>query len=202
MTRSQTSRCGRFARIATIVLAAGALTTVGACRKERERLDSETDRVGERHHERELGREADRSAREDERAQREAADTQRDLDRREGEVTDTTATADAEFTHERALRSDALRSELFVLATQPMLIASIASGKGITDRSQADINDKLNAFQTKLDEANTSIQGIQTADAETFKERDKEASKHIKEANKARDEAWKALDKADVVEPS
>lgn len=104
--------------------------------------------------------------------------------------------AETEFLMRRDLRFQTLRAVHSVIGTQPMLISTMATSFLLTDQGRADINNKLTAFQQRLDEAANQIQGLQNADAYQWEERDDEATDAMQRLEDARQAAWKALDDA------
>lgn len=110
--------------------------------------------------------------------------------------------AESEFERTRALRIAVLRAEYEVIATQPMLISTMAKNFRLTDASRGEINEKLSVFQMRLDEAANFLLGLERADAEVWKERERAATKAMERLEEARKNAWDALDDAPKVDPS
>jgi hypothetical protein len=100
------------------------------------------------------------------------------------------------FTEKKRIRIAALRGEHSVIATQVRLISTLTEHSRLTDAGRADINNKLSAFQTRLDEANNHIEGLSGAGADVWEQRDDAVRDVMKALESARKAAWRALDDA------
>lgn len=108
--------------------------------------------------------------------------------------------ANADFEAKRDIRVRTLRAQLAVIATQPKVISTLAANFPITDAGRSDVNEKLTKFQMRLDEASNLVQGLQTVDASTFKDRDDAINDAMDKLDDARKDAWKALKDAPKAE--
>jgi hypothetical protein len=102
----------------------------------------------------------------------------------------------ADFERNRDARVTTLRVQRDLTASQTIVISALAAGLPLTGAGKADVNEKLQVLQTRLDDAGNAIQDLKTATADDFKAKDKYASDVIHRLNEARDAAWKALDEA------
>ena len=107
-----------------------------------------------------------------------------------------------EFQQQRAERTAALRSLHQVIGAQPNMIQTFAGMMPFTDRAQAELNDRMQTFQMRLDEAGNAIEALDGAEAASFDERDAAARDAIDQLEEARDAAWEALNDGDRIEPS
>ncbi|HEY5924873.1 MAG TPA: hypothetical protein VIV11_24500 [Kofleriaceae bacterium] len=105
------------------------------------------------------------------------------------------------FTEKKRIRIAALRGEHSVIATQVKLISTMSEYFPITDAGRADINNKLSAFQVKLDEATNQIEGLAGAAADRFGERDDAVQDAMDALETARKSAWRALQDAPRIHP-
>jgi len=112
------------------------------------------------------------------------------------------ATAARDFEQRRQLRVQELRAVHGVIASQPMLINMIAGQTPLTDRARADVAEKMQVFQMRVDEAGNAIQALQGVDAASFEARDDAAAKAMDRLRDARADAWEALDKGDRIDVS
>lgn len=112
------------------------------------------------------------------------------------------AAAEARFEMQRDQRIAGLRAVHGVLASQPMLINTIAGTVPLTTGARAELGEDMQMFQMRLDEAGNAIEQLQMATAENFDERDDAAEDAMDRLKEARDEAWEALNEGDRVEPS
>jgi hypothetical protein len=101
-----------------------------------------------------------------------------------------------QFTENKRIRIAALRGQHSVIATQLMLISTLTEYSRITDASRADINNKLSAFQMRLDEAKNQIEGLAGATADGWKQRDDAVRDAMNTLESARKAAWNALEDA------
>lgn len=109
-----------------------------------------------------------------------------------GDLADATATFEAR----RDVRIAALRAMHQVIATQPELISNLAQSLDLTDKGRADVNEKLQVFQMRLDETGNLIQSMKQVDAQEFKDRNDATADAMNRLEDARKDAWKALDDA------
>jgi hypothetical protein len=101
--------------------------------------------------------------------------------------------ATTEFERTKAERIQILRAQHEVIATQPKLIATMATNFPLTDAGRADVNERLTMFQRRLDEAADLIQGLEHVDATGWTERDEDVIAAMKRLEDARKDAWEAL---------
>ncbi len=129
---------------------------------------------------------------------REIAEQSKDVAEQTGEL----KTAEADFAVRRGARAAQLRAVHGVVASQPMLINSISSITALTDKARADVAEKMQVFQMRIDEAGNAIEALQSADADGFENRNDAAANAMDRLEDARDNAWEALTDADHIEPS
>lgn len=137
--------------------------------------------------------------------EREANETKPELVKKSVDVLEEAAeltAAQQEFERRKTVRIQAVRAQHEVIATQPMLIATMSKSFRITDAARAEINEKLSVFQMRLDEAANLIQGLHNANADVWEERDDQARDAMKRLEDAREDAWDALDDAPTVDRS
>jgi hypothetical protein len=103
------------------------------------------------------------------------------------------AAAENDFEMKRQIRVDVLRAEHALVAAQPVLISSLATQTALTEAGRADVNEKLQILMMRLDETGNAITGLQTVDAQSWKDRDDEASRAMSRLDDARDAAFNAL---------
>lgn len=111
-------------------------------------------------------------------------------------------TAAADFEYRRRLRYDALQSIYKISAIQPMMIHTFASLTPLTVPARNDLNEKMQLFQMRLDEAANTIEAVGSADENMFEERDDAAKDALDRLEDARDDAWEALREGDRIEPA
>ena len=111
-------------------------------------------------------------------------------------------TAENDFAIRRADRISQLRSVHSVVASQPMLINTLAGSTALTDKARADLAEKMQVFQMRLDEAGNAIETLQTAEADGFETRNDAAAKAMERLEDAREDAWEALNDGDRIEAS
>jgi hypothetical protein len=104
------------------------------------------------------------------------------------------AKAEAEFQSRKTLRIQVLRGEHSVIATQPLVIGTMATNLTLTDAGRALVNEKLTAFKSALTETDNLIEGLERVDADTWTERQDEATEAMTRLDDVRDAAWHALD--------
>jgi hypothetical protein len=144
----------------------------------------------------ESARRADRAAEEvlAERAQvKEAATTAPD---KVGVESKQLSAAAQQFTESKRIRIAALRGEHSVIATQVRLISTLSEYSRMTDSGRADINNKLSAFQMRLDEAKNQIEGLAGAPVDAWEQRDDAVREAMNALETARKAAWRSLDDA------
>jgi hypothetical protein len=100
------------------------------------------------------------------------------------------------FIERKRIRIAALRGEHSVIATQLMLISTMSEYFPLTDAGRADINNKLSAFQMRLDEATNHIEGLDGTAADHWQERDDAVRDVMTKLESARKAAWRALQDA------
>jgi hypothetical protein len=110
--------------------------------------------------------------------------------------------ADYEFDLRRRDRVEQLRLVHGVVSTQPLLINTLSNTVALTDKARANLAEKMQKFQMRLDEAGNAIEVLQTVDENKFEDRNDEASKAMERLKNARDAAWEALNDGDRIQPS
>ena len=126
------------------------------------------------------------------------ADNSKEVAEQAGEL----KTAEADFAVRRGNRVAQLRSVHSVVASQPMLINTLAGVTALTDKARADLSEKMQIFQMRVDEAGNTIEMLQTTDANGFEDRNDAASKAMDRLEDAREDAWEALNDGDRIEAS
>jgi len=106
------------------------------------------------------------------------------------------ADAEHEFQYAKMIRIQTLRGIHAVIASQPMLINSFAMSLPIVESDRAVINEKMQIFQMRLDEAGNQIETLNGISAESWEQRHDDVNKAMDRLNDARKDAWKALDDA------
>lgn len=110
------------------------------------------------------------------------------------------AKAASDFEQRRQLRVQELRAVHAVIASQPQLINLLAGPTPLTDRARADVSEKMQVLQMRLDEAGNAIQALQGVTAEEFEDRNDETAKAIERLQDAREDAWNALRDGDRID--
>jgi hypothetical protein len=146
----------------------------------------------------ESARRADRAAQDLAEAREQAIDEGPALAKPQTVVTEAgkLAKAEAEFRARKALRIQVLRGEHSVIATQRLVIGTMATGFTLTDAGRADVNERLTAFKTSLGETQNLIDGLERVDADAWTERQDEATEAMTHLDDVRDAAWHTLDDA------
>lgn len=103
------------------------------------------------------------------------------------------ATASANFEAQREVRVQALQAELGVTKLQPMMINAIADNFPLTADSRADVTDKLQKLQMRLDEATNQVKALEHASSDTFKDADDATRETFDKLHDARKDAWDAV---------
>lgn len=102
----------------------------------------------------------------------------------------------ADFAARRQSRFRALDAQLQVIATQPMLINTMANVLPLTEAGRAHVTAKLQVLQMRFDEAKNQVALVRACSAERCKDADDKAADALKKLDDARKDAWDALDKA------
>jgi len=123
------------------------------------------------------------------------SDEARDVNEKAVEV----ANAAEEFAQRRQLRITELRSVHGVIASQPMLITALTSMTPLADRARADVNEKMQVFQMRLDETGNAIEALQGVGPADWEARHEEAEQTRDRLEDARDAAWEALTDGDRI---
>jgi hypothetical protein len=110
--------------------------------------------------------------------------------------------AHADFAESRLTRLDVLRVQHQIIASLPPLLGGLASIAPLTETGRADVNEKLQVLQMRLDETGNQIQELSQTDADGFRAKDDAVSGAMKRLEEARDAAFKALDDAPRVDRS
>jgi hypothetical protein len=87
----------------------------------------------------------------------------------------------------------ALQAELGVTKLQPMMINAIADNFPLTADSRADVTDKLQKLQMRLDEATNQVKALEHASSDTFKDADDATRDTFDKLHDARKDAWDAV---------
>jgi gas vesicle protein len=110
--------------------------------------------------------------------------------------------AEGDFSVLRRDRATQLRTVHAVIASQPMLINALSGVTALTDKARANLAEKMQTFQMRVDEAGNAIEAIQAADAAGFEDKNDAAAKATDRLKDARDDAWEALNDGDRIEAS
>ncbi len=100
------------------------------------------------------------------------------------------------FAARRQNRYRALDAQLQVIATQPLLINTMAKVLPLTEAGRALVTTKLQALQMRFDEAKNQVALVRTCSTEQCKDADDRATDAMNRLDAARKDAWDALDKA------
>jgi len=111
-------------------------------------------------------------------------------------------TAEVDFTVQRGNRAASLRAVHRVVASQPMLINTLAGVTALTDNSRSDLAEKMQILQMRVYEAGNTIEALQSAEADGFEDRNDAAAKAMDRLEDAREDAWEALNDGDRIEAS
>jgi hypothetical protein len=109
------------------------------------------------------------------------------------------AHAQSEFERRKAERIECVEATYAVVATQPMVISTLARNLPITDASRGAVNQRLSVMQMHLDEAHNLIEGLHTAGAEVWDKRDAQVRDALERLERARQAAWSTLADAPTV---
>jgi hypothetical protein len=112
------------------------------------------------------------------------------------------ATAAADFESRRDVRVRSLRARHAVIASQPMLIHTLGASAQLTERARANLDEKLQIFQMRVDEAGNAVESLNGIDAARWETRDGAASDAISRLDDSREEAWEALTDGERIGPS
>ncbi|MBA3503361.1 MAG: hypothetical protein M4D80_28215 [Myxococcota bacterium] len=111
-------------------------------------------------------------------------------------------TAEADFGVRRGNRVASLRVVHSVVSSQPMLINTLGGVTTLTDKARADLAEKMQIFQMRVDEAGNAIESLHTADANGFETANDAAAQAMERLEDARENAWEALNDGDRIEAS
>lgn len=90
-------------------------------------------------------------------------------------------------------RLASLRAVHAVIAAEPMLIHALAQAQDVSDADRAHIAERLQIFQTRIDEADNAIESLAVARPEDWATREVVATHAMKRAEEARLDAWESL---------
>ena len=177
-----------------ILFVAAALAVVPvACKDEaRKQADKAAQKVQEQ---REHLREEGKALKEEGKALKEHG---KELGEQKGEL----KIAEADFAVRRDNRVAELRALHGVIASQPMLINTLAGVTALTDIARANLAEKMQVFQMRIDDADNAIEALHGADASGFEDRNDAAAKAMEGLEEARKAAWEALNDGDRIEAS
>ena len=102
----------------------------------------------------------------------------------------------AAFAARRQNRYRALDAQLQVIATQPILINTMAKVFPLTEAGRTLVTAKLQTLQMRFDEAKNQVALVRTCSAEQCEDVDERATDAMNRLDAAREDAWDALDKA------
>lgn len=146
----------------------------------------------------ESARKADRAAEELTEARQQAIDEGPALARPKVAVAEAgrLAKAEQEFRSRRALRIQVLRGEHSVIATQPLVVGTMARSFPLTDAARAEVNGKLTEFKNALLETENLIEGLERVDANAWALRHDAVVDALTRLDDVRKATWHALDDA------
>jgi cyclophilin family peptidyl-prolyl cis-trans isomerase len=98
-----------------------------------------------------------------------------------------------EFKYRRLVRVQTLQGVLSVASAQPQLVNAFASNFAITDADKTMIDEKLQIFQNRIDDAANQIKALKSVDAQTWDQRHDDVNKAMDRVEDARKDAWTAL---------
>lgn len=105
--------------------------------------------------------------------------------------------AQYDFGYARLTRVGTLRGIHAVAEAQPQLINAFAHDVDLTLRDRDLLNEKLQVFQMRLDEAGNQIEALAKVPAETWEQRHADVNKAMDRLEDAREDAWDALHDAE-----
>jgi hypothetical protein len=100
------------------------------------------------------------------------------------------------FAESKRIRVAALRGEHSVIATQLMLISTMAEYFPLTAAGRADVTEMLAAFHMRLDVAKNQIEALAGATVDDWEDRDDAVREAMTALDQARAAAWRALNDA------
>lgn len=106
------------------------------------------------------------------------------------------AMAEQEFRSRRTLRIQVLRGEHSVIATQLLVVSTMARSFTLTDAARAEVNTKLTVFKNTLAETANLLEGLERVDANAWIERHDAATEAMTRLDDVRETTWHALDDA------
>jgi hypothetical protein len=106
--------------------------------------------------------------------------------------------ANNEFKYRRTVRVGTLRAVHSVAASQPGIINAFTQSYPLVEKDRGEVNEKLQIFQMRLDEAGNAIQSLELVEANDWEARNDAASKALERVEDSRDDAWEALRGADL----
>lgn len=112
------------------------------------------------------------------------------------------AAAAEKFDKLKQARLAALRGQHSVIASQTLLIGTMARELPITDAARGDINEKLTRFQARLDEAQNLIEGLSRTMIDDWEQLDTAATDAMQRLDDARKAAWESLEDAPHIDHS
>ena len=111
--------------------------------------------------------------------------------------------AEATLDTQRELHAARLESRLTMLQLQEPVLRALADVLPLTDTGRADVDGKLDALASKVDQAQLALDGLEAGSGTDFAAVDQAARSAIQDADGARETAWKALGAARVpVQPA
>lgn len=113
-----------------------------------------------------------------------------DVSREAGELT----AAAQDFEQLRALRIAALRAEVSVAESQPLLIQVIANEKPLTPVLRRRLDENLAIFRQRLAHVRERIESLQDVNATDWERRDDEVGRAMASMFVARDASWQIID--------
>ena len=97
------------------------------------------------------------------------------------------------FEDQERARIAALRALHGTLAAEPMLLHGLAQAQDVPAAARIEIDEKLQIYQTRIDEADNAIESLAIAGREDWARRHQVATRALARAEDARADAWRAL---------
>jgi len=120
---------------------------------------------------------------------KDVADEQKDVGHEARELRDD----QDEFKFRRLVRVQTLEGVLGVARAQPALVNAFAHNFGYADADRAQVDEKVQILQSRLDDAANQVKALKQVDAQTWDQRSDDVDKAMDRVEDARKDAWQAL---------
>lgn len=107
--------------------------------------------------------------------------------------------ASADFMERRSVRVQTMRAVHAIAASQAMVVHALTEAFPLVDQDRAEVSEKLQIFQMRLDEAGNAIQSLELVEPADWESRGDEATRALERVEDAREDAWEALNDADRI---